>query len=243
MGFKVAVVYFSRRGRLVVLANVIAAGARQVPGAEVKVYRVQDPVQGEDPSTFEEGVLDAPPITEQAILEADAIILGAPGRQGGMCGEMRLFLDTWAVHQTEQKIGFGALKGKVGSAFTSVGGHGRGFGGHEAILQSFHATFLQHGMVVVGNPPSSLMEDTMMASPFGVVMAGKEGTTNQPSLTASEVKLAYSMGGWTAQISRMLHDADVDKIDTGLSPPASLPIEIQRSDRDNVASHAASYPH
>jgi len=97
--------------------------------------------------------------------------------------------------------------------------------------------------VVVGNPPSSLMEDTMMASPFGVVMAGKEGTTNQPSLTASEVKLAYSMGGWTAQISRMLHDADVDKIDTGLSPPASLPIEIQRSDRDNVASHAASYPH
>lgn len=39
------------------------------------------------------------------------------------------------------------LQGKVGSAFTSVGGHGRGFGGHEAILQSFHATFLQHGMV------------------------------------------------------------------------------------------------
>ena len=35
----------------------------------------------------------------------------------------------------------------MGSAFTSVGGHGRGFGGHEAILQSFHATFLQHGMV------------------------------------------------------------------------------------------------
>jgi len=37
-------------------------------------------------------------------------------------------------------------QGKVGAAFTSVGGHGRGFGGHEAILQSFHATFLQHGM-------------------------------------------------------------------------------------------------
>ena len=95
--------------------------------------------------------------------------------------------------------------------------------------------------MVVGNPPSSLMEDTMMASPFGVVMAGKEGT-NQPSLTASEVKLAFSMGGWTAQISRMLHDADIDKLDTGLSPPASLPIAINRSDK-NGASHAASYPH
>lgn len=30
MAFKVAVVFFSRRGRLAVLANVIAAGARQV---------------------------------------------------------------------------------------------------------------------------------------------------------------------------------------------------------------------
>lgn len=39
--------------------------AIQVPGAEVDVYRVQDPVRGEDPSRFEEGVLDAPPITEQ----------------------------------------------------------------------------------------------------------------------------------------------------------------------------------
>lgn len=39
------------------------------------------------------------------------------------------------------------VQGKVGSAFTSVGGHGRGWGGHEAILSSFHAFFLQHGMV------------------------------------------------------------------------------------------------
>lgn len=87
------------------------------------------------------------------------------------------------------------------------------------------------------------MEDTMMASPFGVVMAGKEGTNNQPSLTASEVKLAYSMGGWTAQISRMLHDADIDKIEAGLSPPASLPMAINRLGRSNDASHASSYPH
>ena len=88
------------------------------------------------------------------------------------------------------------------------------------------------------------MEDTMLASPFGVVMAGKEGTTNQPSLSASEVKLAYSMGGWTAQISRMLHDADMDKSDIGSSFHASLPIAIDRSGRSNMlASQASSYPH
>ena len=32
----------------------------------------------------------------QDVLEADALVLGAPGRQGGMCGEMRMFLDTLA---------------------------------------------------------------------------------------------------------------------------------------------------
>ena len=84
-----------------------------------------------------------------------------------------------------------------------------------------------------------------MASPFGVVMAGKEGTTSQPSLSAPEVKLAYGMGGWTAQICRMLHDSDIDKIDNGLSPPASLPITIGRSGRSiaGSSSQAASYPH
>jgi hypothetical protein len=32
----------------------------QVPGAEVTVYRVQDPVKGDDHSLYDEGVLDAP---------------------------------------------------------------------------------------------------------------------------------------------------------------------------------------
>ena len=47
----------------------------------------------------------------QDIREADAVIFGAPGRQGGMCGEMRLFLDSLALLQVERKGGgFGALK-------------------------------------------------------------------------------------------------------------------------------------
>lgn len=32
----------------------------------------------------------------QDVIEADALVLGAPGRQGGMCGEMRMFLDSLA---------------------------------------------------------------------------------------------------------------------------------------------------
>ena len=57
------------------------------------------------------------------------------------------------------------VQGKVGAAFTSVGGHGRGFGGHEAILQSFHATFLQHGMARPGFQDPSLLALPFQASP------------------------------------------------------------------------------
>ena len=37
----------------------------QVPGAEVTVYRVQDPVKGDDHSLYDEGVLDAPVVTHE----------------------------------------------------------------------------------------------------------------------------------------------------------------------------------
>ena len=46
----------------------------------------------------------------QDLLAADAIVLGAPGRQGGMCGEMRLFLDSLAHLQV---AGTGSSIGKL----------------------------------------------------------------------------------------------------------------------------------
>ena len=39
----------------------------------------------------------------QDVRNADVLILGAPGRQGGMCGEMRMFLDSLAPLQVERK--------------------------------------------------------------------------------------------------------------------------------------------
>lgn len=85
------------------------------------------------------------------------------------------------------------------------------------------------------------MEETPMASPFGVVMGGKEGTANEPSLNASEVKLAYNMGVWTAQVTRMLHALDDN--DAGQRSPGSLPIAIGRQTRSDASAFASSYPH
>lgn len=36
-----------------------------MPGAEVTVWRVRDPVKGDDHAEFDEGVLDAPVVTVQ----------------------------------------------------------------------------------------------------------------------------------------------------------------------------------
>jgi len=73
------------------------------------------------------------------------------------------------------KVYFGkkCVQGKVGGAFTSVGGRKRGYGGHEAILQSFHATFLQHGMVTPPPPTHTHTPTTTtpMCSPMKPVLA------------------------------------------------------------------------
>ena len=66
----------------------------QIAGANVKVFRIQDPVQGDDAAKFDAAELDAPVITKERLLAADCIIIGAPGRPGGMAGEVRLFLDS-----------------------------------------------------------------------------------------------------------------------------------------------------
>ena len=68
------------------------------------------------------------------------------------------------------------------------------------------ALLLAKLQVVLGNPPSPMMEEALMATPFGVVMAGKETASKGPSLNEHEVKLAYGMGEWTSQVTKMLHD-------------------------------------
>ena len=46
-------------------ARLFTHTAAQVPDAEVKVYRISDPVQGDHPDHFEEGVLHAPVVSDK----------------------------------------------------------------------------------------------------------------------------------------------------------------------------------
>ena len=71
--------------------------------------------------------------------------------------------------------------------------------GFRVLMQAMVAG-VRPDQVVVGNPPTHIMEDAAMATPFGVVMAGKDSVRQPPALTQHEVKLAFSMGEWTAQV-------------------------------------------
>lgn len=174
---KVLIVYYSMYGHVHRLAEAIAAGAKEVKGAEVELRRV--------PETLSEEVLQKmgaiepqkrfahiPVCTVDELASADAIIFGTPTRFGNMCGQMRQFLDA-----TGQLWAKGSLVGKVGSVFTSSATQ---HGGQESTLLSFHITLLHQGMIVVGLPYAfqgqMRIDEITGGSPYGAsTIAGGQG--------------------------------------------------------------------
>jgi len=141
---KILVLYYSMYGHTETMAKAAAEGAGGVEGTEVVVKRVPELVP-EDIARKAGAKLDqAAPGWRQVdeLPNYDAVIFGTPTRFGGMCAQMRNFLD-----QTGRLWAGGKLIGKVGSVFTSTATQ---HGGQETTLTSFHTTLLHHGMIIGG---------------------------------------------------------------------------------------------
>lgn len=174
---KVLVVYYSMYGHVHKMAEAVADGIREVPGAEAVVRRVPETLPAEVLEKM--GALQAqktfehiPTCTVDELAEADAIIFGTPTRFGNMCGQMRQFLD--ATGQLWLK---GSLVGKVGSVFASTATQ---HGGQESTILSFHTTLLHQGMVIVGLPYAfqgqMRIDEITGGSPYGAsTIAGGKG--------------------------------------------------------------------
>lgn len=196
---KILVLYHSFYGHIETMANAVAQGAREVPGAQVDVKRVPETMPDE---AFRKagGKADQPaPVAQPAELaNYDAIIFGTPTRFGNMTGQMRTFLD-----QTGGLWAGGALIGKVGSVFTSSATQ---HGGQESTILTFHPTLLHHGMVVVGMPYSESrqtgIDEIKGGSPYGAsTIAGGSGE-RQPS--QQELGMAAFQGKHVATIATKL---------------------------------------
>jgi NAD(P)H dehydrogenase (quinone) len=200
---KVQVVFYSMYGHVYRMAEAVAAGARQVDGAQVSLYQVaelmpDDVLEKHGAKEARKAFAQVPVAKPDQLAEADAIIFGTPTRFGNMAAQMRNFLD-----QTGGLWMKGALVGKVGSVFVSTATQ---HGGQETTITSFHNTLLHHGMVVVGVPYAEqrllAMGEITGGSPYGAgTLAGGDGS-RQPS--ANELAIAQSQGRHVAQIARKL---------------------------------------
>lgn len=196
---KVLVLYYSSYGHIEIMANAVAEGVRQHPGAEAIVKRVQELAPPEVTSKYGYKLDQAAPFASPSELgDYDAIIVGSPTRFGNMTAQMRNFWD-----QTGPLWVQNALLGKVGAAFTSTASQ---HGGQETTIQSIHTTLLHHGMVIVGLPYSwagnAQMLEISGGTPYGAsTIAGADGS-RMPS--NNELEGARYQGRHVAQIAAKL---------------------------------------
>jgi NAD(P)H dehydrogenase (quinone) len=200
---KIQIVFYSMYGHIYQMTEAVAAGAREVEGAEVAIYQVpelvpEDALARTGAKAAREAFGHIPVTQPNQLTEADAVIFGTPTRFGNMAAQMRNFLD-----QTGGLWARGALIGKIGSVFTSTATQ---HGGQETTITSFHTTLLHHGMIIVGVPYSEQRQMTMAeitgGSPYGAsTITGGDGS-RQPS--ENELAIARFQGKRVAQIARQL---------------------------------------
>lgn len=203
MSVKIQVVFYSMYGHIYKMAEAIAAGAREVEGAEVTLYQVAELIPEE--ALVKSGAKAAraafehvPVIKPAQLAEADGIIFGTPTRFGNMCAQMRNLLD-----QATQLWFTNALVGKVGSVFTSTATQ---HGGQETTITSFHTTLLHLGMVIAGVPYSEARQNTIAeisgGSPYGATtITGNDGS-RLPS--ENELAIARFQGKHVTEIAKKL---------------------------------------
>ncbi len=200
---KVLVVFYSMYGHVYKMAEAIAEGVKEVPGAEVALRRVpetlpQEVLQKMGAVEPQKTFAHVPVCTVPELAEADAILFGTPTRYGNMCGQMRQFLD--ATGQLWLK---GALVGKVGSVFVSTATQ---HGGQESTILSFHISLLHQGMIVVGLPytfqEQMRVDEITGGSPYGAsTIAGPKG---ERVPTGNELAAARFQGKHAASIASKL---------------------------------------
>ncbi len=195
---KVLVLYYSSYGHIEALAYAMAAGAAEV-GADVDVMRVPETV----PEAVARGagfkVGQEAPVANVADLEGyDAIVVGVGTRFGRMASQMSAFLD-----QAGDLWARGALRGKVGGAFTASATQ---HGGQETTLLTIIVNLLHFGMTIVGldygYAGQMILDEVSGGSPYGATTVAGGNGTRQP--TANELGGARYQGRRIAEAAAKL---------------------------------------
>ncbi len=197
---EILVLYYSVHGGTRTLAEAIAQGVAQVPGAVPRVRtvpRVSTVIERPEPAVPDAG----PPYVEPADLrECAGLALGSPTRFGNMAAPLKHFLD-----QTSALWVSGDLAGKPAAVFTSTGSL---HGGQETTLLSMMLPLLHHGMLIVGLPYAGqpdLMATRSGGTPYGA--SHHSSVDGDLPVSAEESRLAVALGARLARVALKLADA------------------------------------
>jgi NAD(P)H dehydrogenase (quinone) len=190
------VLYYSRSGHVLSMAEHVARGIETVTGCE-SVIRTVPPI-----STVCEAVEDTIPdhghlyVTQDELKHCSGLILGSPTRFGNMAAPLKYFLDNSSDIWLS-----GSLIGKPAAVFTSTGSL---HGGQESTLLSMMLPLFHHGMLVMGLPydNDTLMKTTDGGTPYGA--SHLAGSQNERALSENEAELCRALGQRVAQTAIQL---------------------------------------
>lgn len=195
----ILVLYYSRFGATARMADLIARGVEEVPGARATV-RTVPAVSAVSEATAPAVPPNGPPYAElDDLTRCDGLILGSPTRFGNMAAPLRYFLDGTSPLWLN-----GALAGKPAAVFTSTGTL---HGGQETTLLTMMLPLLHHGMLLMGIPYTepTLNTTTTGGTPYGASHWG--GPNNDRPISDDERSLCLALGRRVAQVAERLAGA------------------------------------
>jgi NAD(P)H dehydrogenase (quinone) len=195
-GHEILVLYYSQHGATRQMAQLVARGVEQVPGARARlrtVPKISTVCETTEPGIPESG---APYVELRDLEECIGLALGSPTRFGNMASAMKYFWDgtggLWMKH---------TLAGKPAALFTSTGTM---HGGQESTLLSMMLPLLHHGMLIIGLPYSEAELGTTQSggTPYGASHVA--GLANDQAISEAEKKLCMALGKRLAQTALKL---------------------------------------
>lgn len=196
----ILILYYSRNGATMAMANQIARGVElaNINGAKIEarvrtVPAVSPVTEATEPAIPIAGAVYC---TEEDLKNCAGLILGSPTRFGNMAAPLKYFLDG-----TSNAWVNGDLINKPAAVFTSTSTL---HGGQESTLLTMMLPLLHHGMLITGIPYSeaALTKTKTGGTPYG---ASHLATGNNASLLSDdEISLCHALGKRVAKIALQL---------------------------------------
>uniref|UniRef100_A0A7C2JYB7 NAD(P)H:quinone oxidoreductase n=1 Tax=Schlesneria paludicola TaxID=360056 RepID=A0A7C2JYB7_9PLAN len=199
---KVLICYYSTYGNVYRMAQLVAEGVKQVPGAEPVIRTVPElipdsVIQGRDDMKAGRDLQkNVPIVTKDDFREAGAFAFGTPTRFGNVSAQLKNQIDQLTALWLK-----GELEGKPAGVFVSTGSL---HGGQETTILTLMAPLLHLGMILVGVPYSvqELFTTQGGGSPYGPGHVA--GGDNQRAIDEQETAICRALGKRLAEVGLRL---------------------------------------